>query len=372
MIPYSTQDIDEKDIESIVNILKSDALTQGKTVELFEYTVCGKTNAHFGVAMNSATSALHAACRAIGITKGDTVWVSAISFAATANCARYCGADVEFIDIDENTFNMDVKLLWDKLLSEKDTNPPKAIIVTHMGGMPAEMAGIRMFADTIGAFIIEDASHALGATYLNTHIGSCAYSDITVFSFHPVKPITTGEGGMATTNNKNLADKMKLFRSHGIQKNPTENEPWHQDQTFLGMNYRLPEISAALGISQLRKLRPMIERRRQLSQRYWDELHDYGYSQPESIRKKSAHHLHIHCFPRSVRGNIYNKLAEAGYATQVHYKPIYLHSYYQNLKNYEPCEKAEEYYSEALSLPLHTKLTDDQQTEVIKIIKDNF
>lgn len=369
MIPYSTQDIDEQDIESITNILKSDYLTQGKTVELFEKTVCGRVGAHFGVAMNSATSALHAACRAIGITKNDTVWVSAISFAATANCARYCGANVEFIDIDEDTFNMNTTLLWDKL---ENLKPPKAIIVTHMGGMPADMSGIRMFADTINAFIIEDASHALGAQYLQTPVGSCAYSDITVFSFHPVKPITTGEGGMAVTNNKSLADKMKLFRSHGIQKEPTENAPWNQDQIFLGMNYRLPEISAALGISQLRKLRTMIERREELSKRYFHELYDYGYSQPESIKAKSAHHLHIHCFPRSVRGNIYNKLLEAGYATQVHYKPIYLHSYYQNLKNYEPCEKAEEYYDEALSLPLHTKLTDDQQTEVIKIIKDNF
>lgn len=373
MIPYSTQHIDQSDIDAVIEALKAPMLTQGPMVEQFEQAVCNRVNATHGVAMNSATSALHAACRAVGIGKGDTVWVPAISFAATANCVRYCGADVEFIDINADNFNLDPIELWNRLNLTKKA--PKAIIVTHMGGYPADMADIRQFADSLNCFVIEDAAHALGATYRSKPVGSL-YSDITVFSFHPVKPITTGEGGMAVTNNLHLANKMRAFRTHGMVKTPTEEEPWKQEITELGMNYRMTEISAALGLSQLKRLDSFIERRKEIRDRYFYELYDYGYCQPESIDRTSSHHLHITTYgAKWWRNNVYHALKAEGFATQVHYPPIYYHPYYERIgmtpeqRGYPTCAEAEEYYDCALSLPIHHHLTDEQQTKIIDTIK---
>jgi len=364
MKPYSRQQIDEDDIEAVTSILRSPMLTQGPAVEQFEKDVCAAVNARFGVAMNSATSALHAACKALSVSERDTVWVSPISFAATANCALYCGANVDFVDIDPDTYNMSTKALWDKLQTSK--NKPNFLIVTHMAGMPANMKEIRTFARTVGVRVIEDAAHAFGARYdEKTPVGSCKYSDITVFSFHPVKPITTGEGGMAVTNDPEIAEYMQAFRSHGMLNG---------HQYLLGYNYRMTDMAAALGSSQVRKAETFIKIRKELAMRYFDELHSHVRQQPISLTAHSAHHLHIITHPNAE--GIREALKQAGYHSPLHYRPIYSHPYYsirmQKMGTRpEMFPEAERYAKEAVSLPLHQQLTHQEQEEVISIVKAN-
>ena len=360
MIPYSTQYIDQDDIDAVVNVLKSPMLTQGPAVEQFEKDVCNAVNAHFGVAMNSATSALHAACDALGMKQGDVVWVSPISFAATANCVLYTGATVDFVDIDPDTYNMSATALEEKLTKTKVA--PNFIIVTHMAGMPADMRAINTFARTVGARIIEDAAHALGAIqHQRCPVGACRYSDITVFSFHPVKPITTGEGGMAVTNISYLADSMRMFRSHGMNNG---------NQVMLGYNYRMSDMAAALGSSQLPKLSNSLKIRDGLADIYFAELTNVRH-QAKRIQSTTSHHLYV--IRHENADNIQGALINAGYRSPTHYKPIYFHQYYLEKLNfpYGLCPEAESYHNEAVTLPLHQKLTEEQQAQVISIVKAN-
>ena len=360
MKPYSRQQIDEDDIEAVTSILRSPMLTQGPAVEQFEQDVCAAVKARLGVAMNSATSALHAACKALGMKRGDVVWVSPITFAATANCALYCDATVDFVDINPDTYNMCPIALWDKL--DKTKVAPDFIIVTHMAGEPANMPAIDEFARAVGARVIEDASHALGSMQNGLNpVGSSPYSDITVFSFHPVKPITTGEGGMAVTNIKHAADEMRMFRSHGMNNG-------HQYR--LGYNYRMTDLAAALGSSQLKKLPKFIEARRNLTIRYMDELPDIRH-QAMRLESTKSHHLHIIRHENS--DEIQRALVKAGYHSPTHYIPVYFHNYYHEKLGFKRgiCPEAELYYKEAVSLPLHQQLTQEEQEEVISIVKAN-
>ena len=367
MIPYGTQTISLDDANAVLHALTSPFITQGPRVPMFEDAVCSVVKARYGVAMNSATSALHAACVALDIGPGDLVWTSPISFVASANCARYCGADVDFVDIDPDTLNMCPIALSAKL--EEAERKPKAIIVVHMSGFPAEMAIIKEVTKAHNIAIIEDASHALGATMRGYPVGSCEHSEITVFSFHPVKMITTGEGGMAVTNDPELAEKMELFRSHGIVRG--FDEPWYYEQQSLGMNYRMTDIAAALGLSQLEKLDDFCGKRHDLAIRYWLNLKDIvGRQYAEPSCQQPSHHLHIIRVPAKKRGQIFKHMRANGIGVQVHYIPIYWHPYYEQL-GFQPglCPNAEDYYFEAMSLPIYPDLEYADQNYVIETLK---
>ncbi len=382
MIPYGKQSISAEDIAAVVEVLESDFLTQGPKVPLFEESVAHYCGADFGIAVNSATSALHIACLALGLGQGDRLWVSPNTFVASANCGLYCGAQVDFIDIDSATYNISIEELEKKLLDAQSNNTlPKIIIPVHFAGQSCDMKRIYELSLQYGFRIIEDASHAIGGKYAGTKIGGCQYSDITVFSFHPVKIITTAEGGIALTNQSELAEKMQLFRSHGVTRNPDlMNGPthgdWYYQQVALGYNYRMTEIQAALGLSQLQRLDEFILLRHQIKNRYDELLKEMPVILPyQSSENFSA----LHLYPIQIkleeitktRKQIFNYLRENGIGVNVHYIPVHTQPYYKGLGfNGGDFPHVESYYSRALSIPLYQGMTDEQQNEVIRVFRE--
>jgi len=382
MIPYGKQDITQADIDAVVAVLKSDCLTQGPVMTRFEQAVAARTGADYGVAANSATSALHLACRALGVGNGSRVWTSAITFVASANCARYCGADVDFVDIDPNTYNMSPGALEIKLAEAESTGKlPHVLIPVHMCGQSCDMAAIHALSRKYGFSIIEDASHAIGGAYQGRPVGSCFYSDITVFSFHPVKIITTGEGGMAMTNDPALARKMELLRSHGITRDPAEmthdpDGPWYYQQIDLGYNYRMTDIQAALGISQLERLDAFVSKRRDLARRYDQLLDDLAVITPKVIQDASSSwHLYIIRFQLEAidrsRKEIFDFLRQKAIGVNVHYIPVPAQPYYNSMGfGIDRYPESEKYYQEAVSLPLFPAMRNADQDKVICSIKE--
>lgn len=373
MIPYGRQDIDDDDIAAVVETLKSDFLTQGPRIPEFEARVAEAVGARHGVAVNSATSALHIACLALGVGPGDLVWTSPLTFVASANAARYCGADVDFVDVDAKTFNLDPKALEAKLQAAERL--PKVVIPVHLTGQPCDMAAIAEVCGRYGIRVIEDASHAVGAEYGGHAVGGCQYSDIAVFSFHPVKIITTGEGGMALTNDAGLAERLALFRSHGVTRDPAlmEHDPhggWYYEQIELGYNYRTTDIAAALGIRQMERLPQFIARRRQIAARYQEAFTDSPVKRPwQAPYGQSSWHLYVVRVPG--RDAVFAGLREAGIGVNLHYMPVYLQPYYRRL-GFAPgyCPEAEAYYREAISIPMFPSLSDaDQATVTNKVLQ---
>lgn len=385
MIPYGRQSIDEDDIQSVLNVFSSNWLTQGETVPRFEAALTSYTGAKEAVATNSATSALHIACLALGIGPGDKVWTSPNSFVASANAALYCGAEVDFVDIDNQTYNISVEHLASKLkASSKNGTLPKALIVVHFAGQSCDMETIYNLACLYGVKIIEDASHAIGGEYQNKPIGISCYSHITVFSFHPVKIITTGEGGAALTNDKTIADKMRSLRTHGIISEKQRfvcrpiDEIWNYQQSSLGYNYRMSDIHAALGVAQMRKIDIFVSRRRELANVYYEALKDTPFVLPwQSKQSVSSFHLFVIRVPchleMTSQRKIYQKLLENGVAANLHYIPIYRQPFYEHLgfkKGY--CKNAELYYRETVTLPLFFGLRECDQSKVIRILTSCF
>lgn len=382
MIPYGHQDITQSDIDAVVEVLRSDFLTQGPAVPKFEGRVAEYCNAKHAVAVNSATSALHLACLAIGLGRDDWLWTSAITFVASANCGRYCGAGVDFVDIDPKTYNLCPQALERKLAhAEKFGRLPKVVVPVHLCGQPCDMRAIHALAQRYGFKIIEDASHAIGGRYLNEPIGNCHYSDITVFSFHPVKIITTGEGGLALTNNTALAEKMILLRSHGITRDPEQmthepDGPWYYEQIDLGFNYRMTDLQAALGISQMDRLERYVAQRSALASRYDEQLTDLPVTKPwQNPHGASAWHLYIIRLQlkkiRSSHRKVFEQLRAQGVGVNLHYIPVYMQPYYRAMASAQgDFEHAKAYYREAISLPLFATLSAPQQDYVVAALRD--
>ena len=385
MIPYGRQDINQADIDAVVEVLRSDFLTQGPMVPAFEEAIATKVGAKYAVAVNSATSALHIACLALGVSKGDAVWTSPITFVAGANCALYCGATVDFVDIDPRTYNLSIERLAEKLdLAKRIGNLPKVVIPVHLCGQSCDMAGIHELSQQYGFKVIEDASHAIGGKYKDEPIGNSRYSDITIFSFHPVKIITTGEGGMAVTNDADLAKHMRLLRSHGIISNVADfktrpvTEIWNYQQIELGFNYRMTDLQAALGLSQMQRLDAFVNTRQALARRYDQILSDLPIITPwQHEDSRSSYHLYIirlklneiHMTHRQV----YQALTAAGIGVNLHYIPVYLQPYYQQMgfrAGY--CTQAEQYYSEVITIPLYPGLTESQQQDIYESLRSTL
>lgn len=379
MIYYGHQHITEKDIQAVEKVLRSNYLTQGPVIESFEKKVANYCGAKYAVAVTNATSALHIACKAAGLGEGDVLWTSPITFTASANCGRYCGADVDFVDIDDKTYNMSVAELRHKL--ETAVQKPKVVIPVHLAGQSCDMEAIKALADECDFKIIEDASHATGADYKNTKVGSCCYSDMTVFSFHPVKIVTTGEGGMVLTNNKDLYEKLKLYRSHGITRDADlmtqgADGPWYYQQIELGFNYRMTDLQAALGCSQMDSLDEFVARRRYLVKRYNEKLKELPLRTPyqDEATNPSWHIYIIRVDFTKVtlsKKEIFARMRDRGIALNLHYIPVHIQPYYQNLgfkKGDFPV--SERYYEEAITLPLYYDLTDEQQDQIIQALKD--
>lgn len=377
MIPYGRQDISEKDIEAVVDVLRSDFITQGPAVPAFEKSIAAYCGSKYAIAVNSATSALHIACLALDVGPGDIVWTSPNSFVASANCARYCGAAVDFVDIDPDTFNLCPRKLASRLAEARDNGKlPKVVIPVHFAGQSCDMKAIGALAREYGFSIIEDAAHAIGGAYEGRPIGACQYSDITIFSFHPVKIITTAEGGMAVTQNKTLASRMEKLRSHGITRDQNELiDPgagaWYYEQQILGYNYRMTDIQAALGLSQMNHLDEFVAARRRLASVYSSAFLGTEVRPQRLIdAAESAFHLFVIRIPREKHLDTFNTLRAQGIGANLHYIPIYHQPYYQGLgfKNGH-CPEAESYYAEAISLPLFPKLTEAEQSRVISVVK---
>ena len=380
MIPYGKQSVDQDDIDAVVDVMNSDFLTQGPVTPKFEKAISEYTQSRHSVAVINATSALHIACLALGVKKGDSVWTSPISFVASANCAKYCGADVDFVDIDKETYNMSVVALEEKLKVAKTKNKlPKVIIPVHLSGQSCEMESIAELGKRYGFKIIEDASHAIGGSYKSKKIGSCQFSDICVFSFHPVKIITTCEGGVCTTNDKELYQKMYNLRSHGIVRNQEDMEnikhgPWYYEQIDLGFNYRLNDLQAALGISQLKRLDSFVEQRILIAEKY-DKIFqaETDLKSPYQARQSvSSFHLYIIRIKKQGkldRKVIFEKLRNNGILVNIHYIPIYRQPFYSKDYSIENFPNAESYYEEAISLPIFPGLTDDQIELVAETLK---
>jgi UDP-4-amino-4,6-dideoxy-N-acetyl-beta-L-altrosamine transaminase len=378
MIPYGRQSITDEDIAAVVEVLQSDFLTQGPAVPAFEAAVCARVGASFSVAVNSATSGLHIACLALGVGPGDVVWTSPNSFVASANCALYCGAQVDFVDIDVKTLCMSEQALEDKLVdhARRGLPMPRVVIPVHFGGQSCHMAEIGRLAREYGFSVIEDASHAIGANFMDRPVGDCQFSAATVFSFHPVKIITTGEGGLVTTNCPDLFERMSRSRTHGITRNPESMHaaapaPWYYEQLDLGLNYRMTDIQAALGCSQLRRLDAFVARRQALATRYEKAFKGVIQTQEVPEYTSSARHLFPIRVPAERRRQTFDRLRDCGIGVNVHYIPIYLHPFYRKL-GFKPglCQAAEAFYSEAISLPMYADLSDGQQSKVIEIIKE--
>lgn len=378
MIPYGRQTIDDSDRQAVLDVLNSEFLTQGPQVPAFEQDLCSLLGVDYGVAMNSATSALHAACLALGVGPGDSVWTSAISFVASANCAVYCGADVEFVDVEPTSGNMCLSDLEIRLKrAEASGDLPKVLIPVHFAGQPVDMKRISDFAQTYGFKVIEDASHALGATYKGEPVGSCKYSDVTVFSFHPVKMITTGEGGAAVTRSVELYSRLQRIRSHGITRDPSEIEvpfegDWFYDQIEIGFNYRMTDLYASLGRSQLRRLGDFLEARNVIAGQYFELLRESAH-QPlaqDSNAKSSWHLFVLSIEPPEQRKAVFDRLRQEGVLVNVHYRPIYRQSYYAKLEKYsvDNYPGAEAYYKSALSLPIFPGLTESQIQDIVNCI----
>ncbi|TRO42103.1 UDP-4-amino-4,6-dideoxy-N-acetyl-beta-L-altrosamine transaminase [Pseudomonas sp. ALS1131] len=378
MIPYGRQDVTQADIDAVVEVLRSDFLTQGPQVPRFEQAVAQHVGAGHALAVNSATSALHMACLALGLGPGDWLWTSPITFVASANCALYCGAEVDFVDIDPRTYNLCPQALERKLEeAERNGRLPKVVVPVHLCGQPCDMQAIHGLAKRYGFRIIEDASHAIGGRYQEEFIGNCRYSDVTVFSFHPVKIITTAEGGMALTNDTALADKMALLRSHGITRDPSlmtheADGPWYYQQIDLGFNYRMTELQAALGLSQMQRLDQFVARRHELARRYDELLADLPvvtpWQHPDSY---SGLHLYVIRLKlediRRTHRQVFESLRAQGIGVNLHYIPVHSQPYYQRM-GFQSGDfpQAEHYYAEAISLPMYVGMTED----VLKMIVD--
>jgi UDP-4-amino-4,6-dideoxy-N-acetyl-beta-L-altrosamine transaminase len=381
MIPYGRQDIQQADIDAVLEVLQSDFLTQGPMVPRFEQAVAEKVGARHALAVNSATSALHIACLALGLGEGDWLWTSPITFVASANCGRYCGAQVDFVDIDPRTYNLCPEALAAKLeRAEAEGRLPKVVVAVHLCGQPCDMQAIHALGQRYGFRIIEDASHAIGGKYQGEYIGSGCYSDITVFSFHPVKIITTAEGGMALTNDADLASRMELLRSHGVTRDPAlmtheADGPWYYQQIDLGYNYRMTELQAALGLSQLERLDDYVARRNALAARYDAALAELPVTTPwQHPDSYSGRHLYVirlqldQIVPS--HRQVFERLREQGIGVNLHYIPVHTQPYYRELGfRTGGFPQAEAYYAEAISLPMYPTLTHAQQDEVVEVLK---
>ncbi|EDM47387.1 UDP-4-amino-4,6-dideoxy-N-acetyl-beta-L-altrosamine transaminase [Marinobacter algicola] len=382
MIPYGKQDITQSDIDAVLKVLQSDFLTQGPKVPEFEAKVAGHVGAKHAVAVNSATSALHIACLALGLGEGDWLWTTPITFVASANCGLYCGAGVDFVDIDPGTYNLSPKALKAKLERAKgEGRLPKVVVAVHLCGQPCDMAAIGELAKEYGFRVVEDASHAIGGKYQGEFIGSSRHSDITVFSFHPVKIVTTAEGGMAVTNNDLLAEKMNLLRSHGITRDPSlmthePDGPWYYQQVDLGYNYRMTELQAALGVSQMHRLDDFVVKRHELAKRYDQLLADLPLTLPwQHPDSYSGLHLYVVRLQlgSTSRGHreIFQTLRNQGIGVNLHYIPVHTQPYYERMgfkKSDFPQSMA--YYREAISLPMFHGLTEHQQDEVVAVLRE--
>lgn len=402
MIPYGRQDVTQADIDAVVEVLRSDFLTQGAAVTFFERAVAARSGAAHGIAVNSATSALHIACLALGLGPGDRLWTVPNTFVASANCGRYCGADVDFVDIDRFTWNLSVAKLREKLvLAKREGRLPKVVVPVHFAGQPTEQELIWELAKEFGFKVLEDASHAVGASRNGEPVGSCRWSDITIFSFHPVKIVTTGEGGVALTNDEELADRMVLLRSHGITRDPTRFQgvrhepvppestarsfghalqtqaaPWYYEQQILGFNYRITDIQAALGTSQLKRLDTYIERRNILARRYDSALLELPLLLPlVQTGNRSAFHIYVvrlrpdHAAKPHRR--VFDELRQRGIGVNLHYIPVHLQPYYRRL-GFAPGQypEAEAHGASAITLPLYPALTDRQQNQVVSALRE--
>jgi len=393
MIPYGRQHVTQSDIDSVLEVLRSDFLTQGPTVPRFEKAVAARVRARHAVAVNSATSALHVACLALGLGEGDTLWTVPNTFVASANCGRYCGARVDFVDIDPITWNMSVSALASKLESaERTGHLPKVLVPVHFAGQPTQQEAIWKLAERYGIRVLEDASHAIGSENQGEPVGSCRWSDVTVFSFHPVKIITSGEGGMAVTNDPELAERMAMLRSHGVTRDPARfvesrtttvssstsvrgAPPWYYEQQMLGFNYRMTDIQAALGLSQLDRLQAYVDRRNLLARSYEAALRDSGlqlpYVCPGII---SAYHLYVVRLKPEACGRehreVFDELRQRGIGVNLHYMPVHLQPYYRELGFREgQLPEAEAHGREAITLPLYPGLTDEMQEEVVNCVR---
>lgn len=381
-IPYGKQNINQADVDAVVDVLKSDFLTQGPQVPAFEKSVAQLVGAQYALAVNSATSALHIACLALGLGKGDVLWTSPITFVASSNCALYCGADVDFVDVDSQTYNMSIAALKLKLEQAKKENKlPKIVVPVHLCGQPCDMAKIYALSQEYGFKIIEDASHAIGGKYHDVYVGAGQYSDITIFSFHPVKIVTTAEGGMALTNDAQLAQKMDLLRSHGVTRNQDlmskEPEgPWYYQQVDLGFNYRMTELQAALGVSQMHRLEQFVAKRHDIAKVYNQILQDLPvvlpYQLPETY---SGLHLYVIRLKldeiSKTRKEVFELLREKGIGVNVHYIPVHTQPYYENIGFKQgDFPEAESYYASAISLPMYPDLTQPQIDYIYQSLKE--
>ena len=377
MIPYGRQDINQEDIDTVVKVLSSDFLTQGPQVPLFESTITEYCGVEFGVAVNSATSALHIACLALGLGKGDYFWTSPNTFVASANCGLYCGAEVDFVDIDPETYNLSIKELERKLIqAKKDNKLPKIVIPVHFAGQSCDMKRIYSLSQEYGFNIIEDASHAIGSKYLGKPLGGCQFSDITVFSFHPVKIITTAEGGLAATNDERLAERMRLYRSHGVTRDSRLTAKqveggWHYQQVDLGLNYRMSELHAALGVSQIQRLDKFIAIRHEYQQRYDELLKDLPLILPH---QSSDSYSSLHLYPiqidftktKKTRAEVFEILRDESIGVNVHYIPVHTQPYYENMGFKEgDYPSAESYYKGAITIPIFQGMTIKMQDKVV-------
>lgn len=385
MTPYARQEITESDIAEVEKVLRSDFLTQGPVTPTFEKAIANTVSVKHAVAFNSATSALHIACLALDLKKNDLLWTSPNTFVASVNCARYCGAEVDFVDIDPHTYNMSSEKLSKKLIdAEKEGKLPKIVIPVHFAGQPCDMEKIYNLSKKYNFKIIEDASHAIGATYNKDKIGSCKYSDITVFSFHPVKIITSAEGGMAMTNNSDLFDRMNRLRAHGITYDKTkmqlrpDDEIWNYQQIDLGFNYRMNEIQAALGLSQLKRLGKYIACRHEIAKLYNKEFKNLPITIPwQSPKIYSSYHLYPIIIKNDLnkmsQRKIYDEFIRNNIKVNVHYIPAHRHPYYENLGfKINDFPVAEQFHREAISLPIFPSLTLDKQQQVIEILKNQL
>jgi UDP-4-amino-4,6-dideoxy-N-acetyl-beta-L-altrosamine transaminase len=382
MIPYSRQNITESDIKAVEEVLRSDFITQGPMIPLFEDAVASYCGVAHGVAVNSSTSALHLACLALDLGHGDILWTSPNTFVASANCALYCGASVDFVDIDPNTYNMSIEKLKEKLnIAKKEGRLPKIVMPVHFAGQPCDMPKIHQLSQEFGFKIIEDASHAIGASYKNIKVGSCSHSNITVFSFHPVKIITTGEGGMAMTNDNLLADRMRRLRTHGITKEKelmhirSENEIWNYQQIELGFNYRMTDIHAALGINQLKRLNEFVDYRHKIATRYNQLLGSLPIVTPlQASENYSSYHLYPIRINKQkcnkTQRQVFDALLQNGVAANLHYIPVHRQPYYENLGfKINDFPEAELFHKEVISIPIYFGLDEKLLMSVVDTLK---
>ncbi|HRC59445.1 MAG TPA: UDP-4-amino-4,6-dideoxy-N-acetyl-beta-L-altrosamine transaminase [Candidatus Propionivibrio aalborgensis] len=384
MIRYGQQDITQADIDAVVGVLKSVNLTQGPSIPAFEQAVTAETGARHAIAVNSATSALHIACIALDLGPGDVLWTTPNTFVASSNCALYCGGAVDFVDIDPRTWNLCPDRLEEKLIAaEKTGRLPKIVVPVHLTGQPCDMARIHALGQKYGFRIIEDASHAIGGQYRGEPIGNCRYSDITVFSFHPVKIITTAEGGMAMTNDDHLATRLGLLRSHGITRDAAlmdgdSDGPWYYQQVDLGYNYRMTDMQAVLGVSQISRLHPYVRRRHEIAARYNDMLADLPVTLPwQHPDSYSAWHLYVIRLQldriEASHRQVFEALRSRDIMVNLHYIPVHTQPWYRKMGFKDgDFPQAEQYYREAISIPMHPSLTDAEQDFVIDVLRDNL